>query len=426
MIRTILARGGETLLAVGLALAFFLTFMGLLSLVFPAGTSLADLMRSGEPIGGLAADGGGRPEIETAATTPGDSIAVLSRVRRNVKDRPADAIAWSDARAGLRLGNYHSVQTYDRSQATIRFAEAGDMTLGENTLVILKSAERLDADSRSRASLLVLGGTLRGRIAVGRAEAMTIEIEAATKAARLRSNTAPGQATEFSVKVHDDHSSSFTVLAGKAQVVAAGGAVTVAPSHAVTVDAQGAIGPIVALPPAPEPDAPAPAARQRFHSSRARIEFRWSLPAGTDAAVITVARDAALRDVIAEERVAGTAYTLGNLRPGRYHWRVRSLRGDLEGGASAVRDFTLVQDRRPPALTVAFPQGSVDRSEVELTGTTEPGTKVYVGGEAAQIDAAGRFTYRLRLKRGVNIVVVEAEDDTGNVAYRSHIINASY
>ena len=73
-----------------------------------------------------------------------------------------------------------------------------------------------------------------------------------------------------------------------------------------------------------------------------------------------------------------------------------------------------------------FPEGAVHGSEIDLTGHTDPGAKVFVGDEPAKVDESGHFSCRLRLKRGVNIVVVEAEDDTGNVAYRSRIINASY
>ena len=47
-VRYVVSRSAEVLFAVGLVLGFFLVFMGLLSLTFPQGTSLGDLMRSGD------------------------------------------------------------------------------------------------------------------------------------------------------------------------------------------------------------------------------------------------------------------------------------------------------------------------------------------------------------------------------------------
>lgn len=46
--RFLITRGAEIVFAVGLVIGFFLVFMGLLSLSFPQGTSLADLMCSGD------------------------------------------------------------------------------------------------------------------------------------------------------------------------------------------------------------------------------------------------------------------------------------------------------------------------------------------------------------------------------------------
>jgi hypothetical protein len=421
-----LKRGGEAILAIALVLAFFLAFMGLLSLVFPAGTSLADLMRSEGLIGGGPARAGSSLGLDHPADVAGPVVAVLSNVRRQVKDKPADAVAWSDARAGLKLGSQHAVQTAERSQATIRFSESGEMVLDENSLVILKRADLVPSENRRRASVIVIGGTLRAHLVAGRAEALTIEVETGTETARLRSDASPGKAADIAVRVNDDRSSTFSVLTGGARVSSERGTVAIAPNQSVTVDPRGLIGPVLPLPPAPRSIEPAPGSSQSHHSSRARVAFRWSAPEGTDGWRIAVARDPGFKDVVADERVAEPAFTLGNLRAGRYYWRVRSLHGDLEGPDGATRDFILRQDRRPPELSVSFPEGVVLRAEIILGGRTEPGTRVFVGEEEARVDAAGRFTITLRLKRGVNIVVVQAEDDIGNVTYRSRVVNASY
>ena len=156
-VRFLVARGAEILLAIGLVLSFFLVFMWILGRSVPRGTSLLDLMRSGD---GRAEEGSGSEgEVGSGPSGPGDeareTIARLSRVHRDVKDKAADAIAWTASHEGMSLGDYHAVQTFDRSGATITFSESGEMTLGENTLVVLKKSEPLTSRNRRLASLSI-------------------------------------------------------------------------------------------------------------------------------------------------------------------------------------------------------------------------------------------------------------------------------
>ena len=192
LVRMILGRGAEALLALGLVLASFLLFMGILSLSFPQGTSLVDLMRSAESSPAedrTAAAGPGQEEDGRGGVGP--TVAVLSRIRHDVKDRAADAIAWVPAREGMSLGDRHAVQTFDRSGATIAFGEGSELTLKENTLVILKGAETLTSRNRRLASLIVVDGELRGTLAAGPGAPVSLEIEAATRTASIRSNAGP-------------------------------------------------------------------------------------------------------------------------------------------------------------------------------------------------------------------------------------------
>jgi Glucodextranase, domain B len=297
------------------------------------------------------------------------------------------------------------------------------MVLEENSLVILKSAEGRSPVGPRRASLIVLDGTLRGRIGVGRGAPGTVELVAGTGTAGIRPDTRP---SEFTVTVHDDRSSTFSVFAGSAQVVSGRGAIVVATNQSVTVDAQGVAGTVVPLPPAPEPLAPPQGWRQRYHTTRTRVGFRWSAGGSATGYRLNVARDPGFEDLVVSERIATPDFTLGNLRAGRYYWRVRCVRGDLEGSDSPTRDFVIVQDTKPPDLTVNFPNGVVREREIRLSGTTRPGAKVFIVGEQVPVGRTGGFTHTLGLKRGANVVVVEAVDDTGNVAYRSHIVNANY
>ena len=425
VVRLLLARGAEALVALGLVIVFFLAFMGLLSLSFPQGATLVDLMRSaegdarGEPEAAAAI--GGEQEIDT-----GSEVALLSHVHRDVKDRAADAIAWSPSREGKRLGDRHAVQTFDRSGATIAFGEGSELTLKENTLVILKGAETLTSRNRRLASLIVVDGELRGTLAAGPGAPVSVEIEAATRTASIRSNAGPDAPAEFSVRVNEDASSTFTVLQGVAEVGSGPNSVSVEPNHAVTVDASGSLGPSRELPPPPAPRSPENGARLDFRTSRSRLRFAWESALPGDGYVLTVARDAGFSDVVDSEDLSSPEFMLGNLRAGTYYWRVSTRRAGLEGPSSAAREFRIARDVKEPGLSVTFPSRVVSQREIVLAGSAEPGSRVYINNEEIQVDASGRFSHALALERGVNTVVVEAIDAAGNVTYRSETIDARY
>ncbi len=440
--RLLLGRGAEILLAVAIVLGFFLGFMGLFSISFPQGTSLGDLMRSGRAADRGSAAGSPRFELDGDESIEGEPfVALLSHIHRSVKDKPSDAIAWTDARAGSQLGEYHAVQTFDRSRATITFSEDSALTLNENSLIIVKSTRHDAHRNMRRASLIVLDGELRGSIAISDRESVSVEIEAATESARIRSDAGPGTRTEFTVRVNEDRSSTFSVLDGSAEVTSASGSMIVGSNSAVTVDEGGALGPVVSLPPAPALVDPRNGNRERIRSSRARLTFRWSAGSapppgapgepgraatGETSYVLRVARDRRFRDVVHQEIVPGFESILGNFRDGEYHWRVSARRGALEGPPSPPRTFRVVRDRREPDLTVDFPDGVVDRSNVVLTGRVEPGTRVIIADQEVVVDPSGAFSHTVPLERGVNVIVVEAIDEAGNVTYRSRAVNARY
>ena len=61
-----------------------------------------------------------------------------------------------------------------------------------------------------------------------------------------------------------------------------------------------------------------------------------------------------------------------------------------------------------------------------LKGVTEPGALVFVGGAPVLTSPSGEFEWELELKHGINIVVVEAVDEAGNVAYQSSHIQGKF
>ena len=435
-VRYVVSRSAEVLFAVGLVLGFFLVFMGLLSLSFPQGTSLGDLMRSGDFVDEARSQLGDRFDVGQTKRPGGvPFIASLTNVHRSVKDKPSNAIAWKNARAGMKLGQYHAVQTFERSRATITFTESSALTLNENSLIILKSTDSDPSSDTRRASLIVLDGELRGTIAITDGDRLSVEIEAATEAALIKTIASPGSPAEFTVRVNEDKTSTFSVLSGQAEITSKRGSMVIEMNQAVTVGESGDLGPVVTLPPSPSLQFPSDGTRRRIRSSRARLNFRWSSKTEVDASdagggkttwIVSVARDRKFRDIVHRQVVEKPEATFGNFKSGIYHWRVRMRRGTLQGPASRTQSFRIVRDRVEPELAVEFPSGIVRANSVTLSGTVEPGTRVIVADQEAEVGESGEFSHLVPLERGANIIVVEAIDDAGNVAYRSHVINARY
>ncbi|PYT10883.1 MAG: hypothetical protein DMF51_17060 [Acidobacteria bacterium] len=428
VIRFLAARGSETLFAIGLVLVFFLVCMAILSLAFPRGTSLVDLLRSGKAAG--KEDRRTGPTIDSEQEAAGDGpehmVAVLSSVRRDVKDKAHDAIAWTDSVEGTRLGDQHSIQTFESSGATITFSETNELTLQENTLVILKSAQPLRSGNHRLATLIVVDGELRGAIAGSPNTPVAVEIAAGAPSTKIHPSAGPGEPLEFAVRVNADASSTFTVFKGKGEVSSPQGTLVVAPNHSVTVDPAGLVGAPRELPPPPELVEPQNGVRLASRPSRSRIHFVWRSPGENDVYLLAVARDPGSRDLVCSELVPKPEFILGNLQAGTYYWRVSTRHGDLEGPCSPTWQVRIARDLREPDLRVDFPARAVSAPEIALGGYAEPGARVFVNNEEIQVTASGRFSHVLSLQRGINMVVVEAIDSAGNVAYRSETIDARY
>ena len=163
-----------------------------------------------------------------------------------------------------------------------------------------------------------------------------------------------------------------------------------------------------------------------YRSAPPAIRFDWDAEEHTTGYRFSIASDRDFHNVVHDERISDSEFTHGNLREGRYYWRVASLIDEAEGAPSPPRRLDTKLDSEPPALDVAFPQHVVQTERITLRGTTEPGTRVFIREWSDTVDDSGKFEHELSLAPGVNLVVVEAMDDAGNFAYRSEIVNARF
>jgi hypothetical protein len=418
-LKGMLVSSTEMVLAVALVLVFALVFLGIMVVSFPKGTGLVDFYDE------LVEGGGGDSNLQWRQGDDDTEFqAVLSHVRRRVRDRPADAFTWSNAHAGKRLLNHHTVQTLANSAASISIGAEGELKLGERSLVVVKREERRRGLGRRRPSVVLLGGRIDGRLDPASGKSSRLDLVTAGGKSEIRTGDRDG--VEFSVSTNPDQSSTLNVFSGVARLTTADGKMSVGPNEAITYDPAGLLGAVVPVPDPPEVLSPRDGSVHVFGPVAPRIHFRWAEQDGSDAYRFVLARDRELGDVVYAGELDRSEFVHGNLESGRYYWSVRSVSGRAESRPSLARSLRLVRDLEPPELSVDLPEGPVDHEELVIRGTAEPGSELFIKNDSVPLASDGGFAYALKLQRGLNMIVVEAVDAAGNSAYHSQYLTARF
>lgn len=410
-----------------MVLLFFAILAAILLRIFPSGVTLTQILeRKGESGGGerrqrglgaiLGLERGGQQ---------GEVVATLARTGNEVMRKGAGSIAWASAQQGMKLRDRDAIQTFRDSSAQINFDSRNYLTMGSNSLVIIKGIEAAEGGTQRRSSVVVVDGELEGRLAPARDK---LRLHVSTLAAGVTMLPGPPSAAsaDFRISVNPDRSSNIVVLRGVAEVSAKGKTVRVPEKTGVQVRRGEEPGPPVPLPEPPELLSPSDGAVLRYRELPPQVAFRWSTVKGSECYHLQVARDQGFKRVLLDTRVGRSGFVHGNLIQGTYFWRVSSIRDGLEGERSGARKMATESRLSPPPLRVDFPEQPVEGELLLLTGATDPGNRVFVAGEPVATDATGAFSRQVPLRRGINLVTVEAVDPAGNVSYRSRYVKGRF
>jgi len=417
-LRAFFSRGAEATVAVVLVLAFFLVFIVILWYSFPKGEGLGSAIRS----------------LESPPSTPGpvavgheeehwqQKLAKLASVKRSVKTKQASSIVWSTAAEGLELGERDAVQTFAQSGANIAFERNQEMSLGENSLIVIRRFEKDAASDAHRVSVVLLGGVLEGSMTAPTGAPTSVEIVAGKSSASIASPA--GGTTKFRVAAAPDDASAISVVSGSADVRVGDRTVSVGAGQTLSVTPQGLIQGPKSIARAPALVSPEKGAVLRSRVLPVDVAFAWQDDAPGRTYRIEIARDPSFREPLVDRRVPATSFRFPELPTGRYYWRVRAAEGLSEGRVAAARSFEVESDLQPPQLRVEFPEGSLEHGSITVRGETDPDAKVYIGKEPVAVGPDGAFEASVVLRRGAQIVVVEAIDAAGNIAYASRTLAA--
>jgi bacillopeptidase F len=99
------------------------------------------------------------------------------------------------------------------------------------------------------------------------------------------------------------------------------------------------------------------------------------------------------------------------------------------GTTDASAPVKIILDQAKPELTITSPANNskTNRESVTVTGTVADANLdwVKVNGQKAKIDA-GKYSYRLLLDEGINVINVQAQDKAGNKIKKSVSIDVKY
>lgn len=419
---------GETGIAAILVVACFAAMIGLLGLVFPSGANLRDLVgQAADRSAGEVGSAGGRARDLYVEGDAGDpTIGRIENTRRTVKARAAEAISWDAARPGRILRDRDAVQTLKNSSAVIGLGGAQQLELGQNTLVVLKRPDRRLLSAEKRSYLLMVDGELRGRLVGDPRQAIQLEVETPSGWARFRAGDDAGKEVAFKVQVAPDSSSTVTVEKGRAEVRTGEQSVVVRAGEFTRLTREAPPAQPQSLAPGPAAQSPEPGVVIPYREVAPPVEFRWAPLPAADAYRFVLSKDAERRDVLLDQEVEEPRLVHAGLRSGEYHWTVIGLRRGVEFTRPATAELQTRQDRDAPVLDVEFPEGPVHADAVVLQGRTEPSSRLVIGGEDVVVSPQGTFAHTVRLKPGLNVVVIESYDRFGNVTYQSRMISRKY
>ncbi|TPW18767.1 MAG: hypothetical protein FD130_29 [Halothiobacillaceae bacterium] len=427
-LRSLLTYSLEIVTASALALLFFGLLFWLLHLFFPRGPGLGLFLHGHFPSEKREERSDSSLWVATdtgvaGLNRQGGLVAELVQIVRDVRGKSADAIAWKPAVQGMPLYDRDSIQTLERSSATIKFDAHNQLELASNSLVIIK---RLESDllwPERRTFMVMVDGELRGKVSPTGNQPVFVEIATPNAVARVRSSSG-GENVDFQIKVNRDKSSTVKVFKGSATVVGAGTTVNIGENQSTVVSGSGSPTQPALLPDNVLPVRPADNELYYFRELPPKIRFEWEKSSLASEYRLVLAKDAAFNDIVFDSRVTGSFFEHGNLKQGEYFWHVIGIgKNGSEGTPGVQRSVTVVQDVEPPRLQVKFPKVVQGQLQYPVQGVTERKARIFIDGQEVMPQATGEFSHEVTLKPGVNIIVVEAVDLAGNVSYQSETVH---
>lgn len=350
--------------------------------------------------------------IETAKAPAGARFISFEGDVRVMRAATRATIA---ANSDTQLYPGDTVQTQADGRARITLADGSTLVVRPNSTVIIRDNTVNASEQKTNVHVTVDRGQVNVRTSQ-QPEGVNNVVETPKTQNKI------GPSTGASFGVNPDNTEEIRVQSGEMQTTTRNGEqTTVRGGEYVAVNPAGTLSRQRLL---DVPTAVGPIDMDKFFAGpndAASVTLRWQRPAqGAPASyrveVATSPFFVAEGRVIEREQLAATEFSVSDLRPGIYFWRVR---------ASATSGQT--SDWSEPQKFIVTPRGTGQHVEVSnlsaefvggriylVRGRAQPGTHVHIAGRDTVASSNGVFQLQTTAPEGANEVTLEAEDPQGN------------
>lgn len=351
------------------------------------------------------------------AITPGTQSAKFIDISGQVRVKKANGTDFVVADEKMPLAAGDTIQTLSNSVARVQFIDGSSYTIKPDTTLIIKDHELMD-DKSTKVQVKVRVGTINlATNQQGPGSSNVVQTDAAE--ARI------GENSEASVGTGDDgQQTDIRVTRGDAQIrTQTGETFQARTNERFEFEQSGKLARRSSLLGLPVLKYPENQQTVRLENAGA-VRFEWNPVAQASSYAIELATSSTFdRDTIIKARdgLGSPSATFDRLPTGSYYWRVRADKKQEEGNYSDPFKFTIAgKTAKERSLTITgtrkTPMGG---GTYLIEGRCEAGARVKVSGKPARVEADGSFRAIVTLASGTRSILIEAEDQDGNVGRQS-------
>ncbi|OHD70165.1 MAG: hypothetical protein A2W19_05090 [Spirochaetes bacterium RBG_16_49_21] len=260
---------------------------------------------------------------------------------RNIAERKFSAqVVWDEVEKNASVYNFDTIRTADQSEAIIRLKDGTEITLNENSMVLLSLSEK-------EFDIQFMQGAINAKqAAVKTAGARTVNISSGGSIITLKNG-------DVSLSQDRDKGLNLTVSRGTAAFLSEKGEQVLTENQNIQSGKDGIkLYDLTVKLILPEKDAYIP-----IGADQAAVRFIWELPKGGFTPFLEIANNPSLADPIIKKRAAGNAAP-AYLPEGIYYWRVTAINNVTKKvEASEIRRLSILDNR--PAELIAPANGSI-------------------------------------------------------------------
>ena len=309
-----------------------------------------------------------------------------------------------------------TVQTQATGRARVSMADGSTLVVRPNSTIIVRDNASADDGKKTNVHVVVDSGQMSVRTEQ-QPEGTNNVVETPKTKSKI------GERTGASFGVNPEGTEEIRVNAGAIETTnQSGEKTTLHGGEYVSVNPSGTLSRPQKLLDVPLPSAPHDLERVVVGGNgSATLSLKWLRPQSGSAAfyrveVATSPFFVADGKVIERDQLASTEFTVSDLRPGVYFWRVRATASTGQASDwSDPKKFIIATGGTGSRVPVSNLSAELLGGSVYIIrGRAEPGTTIRIAGRETLVPTEGSFQLQIAAPPGTPEINVEAEDPRGN------------